>query len=346
MPIRFRFKRRLALRKKRRARRIALHSERASGKLALKPYGALVKDKDAERFGVFEEELTQTKNRKTAQNIKRLIRKIKGGVAALLSSVFPFSKKSSPPLPTSLFVGAICGVAAVCAVSASLVAYALFGSYGGRYTELRVPDLLGLSEQEALAFGDGLYEYTVSYEFNPDAKSGCVISQSPAPSVIRKLYYGENALSISITVNRSPEPIRIPKTVGTDLREAELMLKNAGLRVRVIREYSDTVLSGKVISSSIDGGESAEYGEQIILRVSKGRELPLAALPDLTGLTESEASALLKSKNFAIGKITYQSSYLPLGRVIAQEFSAGSQLAEGSEISFTVSGGIDFSERR
>lgn len=335
--MRFKFKKKLVLRPVTRKGRVVRCKKTRS--LALKPYGAIATDREAELFGVFEDDAAKNKKRRRILNIKK---KLRAAFAAIKRKIA--SRQKKPLLEPSLLLGAFCGVACVCALGASLVVYSLFGSYGGRYTDITIPDLIGLSKEEALSFGDGLFEYTVKYEFNPDAKVGSVISQSPSPSVKRKLYYGDNSLALSVTVNRPPYPVEMPATVGMPLREAELSLKNFGITVRVIREYSDLAPEGNVIYSSKPEGSPVDMGEQIILRVSKGREIPTVILPDLSGLTETAAVELLEKNDLRVGKIKYARSSLPQGRVIAQEYAAGSSHRQGSEISFTVSGGIGFSE--
>ena len=252
------------------------------------------------------------------------------------------SRPIREPVRSSLLFGAVCGAFSVTAITAVLTLWVLFGNYFGSYRLVSIPTLTSLSEQEALATQNDIFEYAVVYRVNPEYNDGEVISQSPAPSVLRKLYSKSEKIKITLTVNEGEELFSLPELVGMPSRDAALLLSNAGLEAVLIEEYSSTVPSGKIISSSHAKGENVRSGSKIILRVSKGEEIPLISLPSLSGLDETAAIAKLSSLGFALGNITYSASSAPAGTVIAQDIAAGSLLESGARVSLTVSGGKYF----
>ena len=305
---------------------------------SLQEFKALARNEEIDLFGAFDKQNERVNKRKKflfGQKLCSFFSKLKK-----IRSPRVRRSQSHP----ALIAGAFCGVGSVSMLCAALLVYALFGSYGGNYTTVVIPDLITLTESEALAAGEDLFEFSVIYASNPDAKTGSVISQSPPPNVTRKAYRGKKKLHITLTVNAPDKAITVPQTVGLSLRDASLALKNAGFAITVIKEYSDDVPEGRVIFCSNDEGSKVSADTPIVLRVSKGKESEHISLPNLSGMSEADAIDLLKDRKFEIGKITYVESNLPIGRVVSQQYSAGTTLAQGTKISFAVSGGIRFSQ--
>jgi serine/threonine-protein kinase len=205
---------------------------------------------------------------------------------------------------------------------------------------VKIPDLLSLSAEQAVSVAPDIFEYEITYRRNPDKKSGCVISQTPLPDVTRRLYGSSNKIKIKLSVNTPENTLTLPDLSGTSLRDALILLKSVGANVNIREEYSNTVGYGKIISSSLPKGTLVKDGDVITLSASLGKETLYVSVPDLSGLNENQALALLRSKNLEIGEIKYQSSKMPIGTVISQSIANGTSLPEKSKISFTVSGGI------
>ena len=68
-------------------------------------------------------------------------------------------------------------------------------------------------------------------------------------------------------------------------------------------------------------------------------------MPSLFGLSETEASAAISYAGLTLGKITYQSSDIEAGKVIAQQYTPFSQLTSGTSIDITVSLGNAFTQK-
>lgn len=249
-------------------------------------------------------------------------------------------KKAPPLISTPTLLGALCSALCLTLISGGIVIFSLFFRYGGRYTEVSVPNLVSMSVEKAISTSNELFEYTVVYEENPDREAGSVISQSPLPNVVRKLYGRGEKINITLTVNKAAQTMVLPRVIGTQLRDTVLKLKNFGVNVQVIEQYSETVPYGTVFFSSLPQGSKLAAGDKIVLKASIGKQTRYAAAPDLFGLSEQEAESLLKSKNLAVGDVKYENSKLPIGTVISQDIAPDTTLREGSKISLTVSGGI------
>ncbi len=240
---------------------------------------------------------------------------------------------------TARIVAVLFAAASLTLITALILLYSMFGVYGGRYVTLTVPDLIGMSENSARATDTEYFEYITRYEYNPEREPGSVISQSPAPDVERKLYSKKERLKITLTINSQTPLLCAPDAIGMQKRELCLALRNAGIEVTLIEEWSDTAPIGSIIYCSFEPNEPLYRGQNVLLKVSKGKQIPLIKIPELCGLSESDAMRKLSDCGLLIGEIKYETSSLPLGRVIAQSFSSGSEIKKGSKIDLTVSTG-------
>ena len=285
---------------------------------------ALIRNISADDFGKFDEERIGF-----FQKIKNLL-KVK-------------HRSREPRIPTAALFGVLCGVASVCIISAVLLLSSFFLKYGGSYREIEIPSFISLDKDKVALVATDIFEYEIIYERNPDKKDGSVISQSPLPGVTRRLYKAGDKIKITLSVNTPEDTLTLPKLSGSSLREVLILLKNIGVTVNLKEEYSSTVEYGNIISASLPEGTVVKSGDTITVKSSLGKETVFVSVPDLSGLNENQAIALLRSKNLEIGEIKYESSKMPIGTIISQSIANGASLPEKSKISFTVSGGIYYS---
>ena len=250
--------------------------------------------------------------------------------------------KRHPPIKSARLFATAFVVLCLCAIAALISAVALFGTQLGKYETVTIPDLVSLSQKEAISVDNGRFEYEISYSYNPSATDDSVIAQTPHPGVSRKLYRTDGKIKLSLVINEKREPLTMPDLVGANIRDAELFLKNAGARVKIFEEYSDSHSKGTVIVCSHPTGTLLDERETVILRVSKGAQTVYATLPSLVGLGENEAVGKLLELGFSVGKITYVQSRSEIGTVTSQEYEEGTSLPVGTKISIAVSGGLYF----
>ncbi len=262
-----------------------------------------------------------------------------GAIGRLVLRLFrPKAEKSIHTLP--IFCGALCAALLVFALSAATVFLGLFGRYGRSYTQLTVPDFVGKEPTAVIAAEkESPFNLIIQYEYNPHVGAGLVISQQPHAGVTRRIYEADGYCTVTLTVSRGEEVYKVENLLGLSRRDAELALHNQGIRSAVIEEFSATVPRGNVISFSPGEGAILSADEIVTLRISKGPMITLVSVPDLIGLSESEAAAKLTAAGLSVGSVTYSSSSRPIGTVIAQEVAAHEQLTEKTAVSYTVSAG-------
>jgi len=133
--------------------------------------------------------------------------------------------------------------------------------------QIEVPNVVGYSESKAVsALSDAGFNFTRSYSYSNSVASGYVISQSPTENSL-----ASKGDTIAIVVSQGSESITVPDVSGLSQEDANKKITAAGLSVgTVTTESSDSVESGKVISSSPSKGASVEKGAKISLVVSTG----------------------------------------------------------------------------
>lgn len=256
-------------------------------------------------------------------------------------------RRAALPSRLPALFGAFCAALTIAIVCASVVIYKLFISdYFGRYEQVSVPDMVGLSYPSDSAFSNIDYcNLTLKYEYDPSVPEGVVISQTPAAGVGRRVYPHKSLCNVTLTVSLGEKSFTMNDYSSYSLRDAMLELKNEAVRVKVEQEYSETIEAGRIISTTPSVGEIFSSEVTVILRVSLGPETVYVTVPNIVGLSEIRAEAMIKAAGLIFGEVTYASSDTPAGIVIAQSHEAYSSLSEGSVVSLTVSAGIKYNEK-
>ena len=97
-----------------------------------------------------------------------------------------------------------------------------------------------------------------------------------------------------------------------------------------------------MISQNIDAGEKVDKDTTISYVVSKGPETKYVKVPNLYGMTESQARQALRDAGLSVGEVNddYISSS-NVNRVVEQSISRGTSVEEGTSVSFTVNLGLE-----
>ncbi|MXM68639.1 Stk1 family PASTA domain-containing Ser/Thr kinase [Streptomyces sp. HUCO-GS316] len=208
----------------------------------------------------------------------------------------------------------------------------------GQFT--RVPTVLGQTEAQATARLEaaGLEAGRSKQAYSDTVKRGSVISTDPAPgSRIR-----DND-SVTLTISRGPETVKVPELNGLRLDKAKARLKNEGLEPGMVTlAFSDDVIRGFVISTAPEAGTTRHAGSAIALVVSKGSPVDV---PEVTGEDLQDAQAELEEAGLKVKVAAEQvNSEYDAGKVAQQTPADGSQAAEGDTVTLTLSKGPEMIE--
>ena len=135
----------------------------------------------------------------------------------------------------------------------------------------------------------------------------------------------------------STESITVPDVTGKQVEIARSMLEKKHLSVSVKEVESADVPIGEVMAQTPGGGAVVKANRTIYLTVSKGNEGAEVLIPDLRGLTVSEADRKLREIHLSVGSVTYApSDEYPDGKIISQTPSSPEKASKGAKIDVVV----------
>ena len=260
-------------------------------------------------------------------------------VAGLLKRLAPLSR----PRSISMLFGALCAAIVVSLVSAFALGSALLARYFLPYEEFVIPELIGQSFDNVEELYSDRADLSVTYDYSSEHAEGTVIGQYPSSGVVKKQYAASPLPSISLKVSLGTKTYQVEDLVGKSEREALITLRENEVITKMIREHSETVEAGRIISTVPSAPAQIREGDILTLHVSLGKKITTIPVPDLYNLTESGAISAITDRALSVGDISYEASALPAGRVISQSPAPFSELTEGEKVSFTVSAGDRFS---
>lgn len=197
-----------------------------------------------------------------------------------------------------------------------------------------VPDLSKKTEDEAKAALKELrLGVNVQTGTSDDVPEGQVYDQSPAAGTKVDVH-----TQVTINISSGKEKFSLDDVTGMQYQQAQAQLENDGLVVSLEFDYSDSVGSDKVISTSPKAGSQVAKGDTITITASKGKETKTTTVPNLRGQNIDDAIQMIKDAGLTYnGKSSDYSDSYSENQVMNQSISAGKTVDEGTTISLTVS---------
>ena len=200
-------------------------------------------------------------------------------------------------------------------------------------TESRVPNLLGLTEEQALSsLTEAFLKIRYEYAESEDEKEGLVIGQNVAEgTVVSKqseviVTIGEGSGKVDLTA------LNLENITG---EAAKALLEAQKLVVVLQEENSETVTKGTILRYE---PQKADPGETVTLVVSAGPVLPMVPMPLIEGMTEENAQVVLDTFGLTLGERKEElNEEVEKGKIIHQEVEAKTETPEGTAVGYTVS---------
>lgn len=187
------------------------------------------------------------------------------------------------------------------------------------------------------------YEFIAEYKQSDEVPAGTVLSQSPVAG--EKVIAGSK---ITLVVASSTEDLIVPNCYGLTLEKAEKMLSNSNLNVYKTAEVSsETIEPGSVVYTDPKAGSVVSANREITIFISSGPStttLKTYAVPDVRGLSQSDAKNFLIKAGFSNVVVETKDDPARKGVVLSQSPSAGSTVKENEKIVITVSTGVTTTE--
>ncbi|GAA2527417.1 Stk1 family PASTA domain-containing Ser/Thr kinase [Rarobacter incanus] len=202
-------------------------------------------------------------------------------------------------------------------------------SQGVEYRD--VPDeIVGkkLAEVQDAITSAGFPAPTVEREFSDTVDKGVII----ASSVPQGSRHPHNT-TITLTVSKGKEPVEVPNLAQMTTTEAESVLANRGLNLKVgKKQYDDSIPEGAIVSQVPAAGSQSYRTATVTVVTSRGPK-PVE-VPNVVGMSESDATTTLKDAGFEVKADRYLGAILD--RVRFQSEDAGTKIPPGTTITITV----------
>lgn len=149
-----------------------------------------------------------------------------------------------------------------------------------------------------------------------------------------------SAVVYYLLVSTRPKEVVVPDVAGMQLEEAERLLRERGLQLRVVRwAPSKTVPPNHIlrVEDPLPNQRVVE-GREVLVVVSQG--VAPVTVPDVTGQKVEDAVIALENAKLKVGqRVTAHSETAPSGTVIGQQPPPLTQVPEGTPVNLIVSKG-------
>lgn len=228
-------------------------------------------------------------------------------------------------------------------IASALAAFLGFGKFWS-LNEITVPDVVGKQVDSArnILISNNL-RVSVSESFSDKVPAGQVISQQPEAGTTVK-----EQRMITIIVSKGGEITVVPDLRGLNRRDAELQIKNSGLKLgRVDEQFTQDTPQDTVVSQNPRPPAQVTKGTAIDIVISKGAGPKKIALPDFQGSLLSTVATQLESLKLKQGKVTETANdKYPPGTIVSQNPPPATEVAEGTSIDFSVAKGVPSAVKR
>ena len=214
-------------------------------------------------------------------------------------------------------------------------AYSKFLGGGANSANITIPTIVGLSEGDAKKAVEAVnLKFTVAQKMESDKPVGTVVQCTPNQGTKVKA-----SSEVRVAISSGNANTTVPNVKRMDISSAKDVITNSGLSVGDITyEYSSYVATDSVIRQTPDADSKVSSSTKISLVVSKGTDVRNVSVPDLTGKTYDQASALLSNNKLKIVKGTDVAGTATsvAGTVALQDIKPGISVQNGSTVTVQV----------
>lgn len=197
---------------------------------------------------------------------------------------------------------------------------------------IEVPDVVGMKAGEAIEALSGAGFAVAGTAVFSDQEKGQVVSQSPAG--------GERdakGATISISISKGTGTVAVPSLSGLSADVAQAQLAQLGL-TGTPKTVPGSAPEGTVVAQDPDPGTTLDSGAEVYFNVSDGTKSEKVSMPNLLGLSRSDAQAQLDQIGLGYNVYVVPSDE-EVGTVVAQSPAAGTPVETGTAVRVNTSGG-------
>ena len=201
-------------------------------------------------------------------------------------------------------------------------------------------NVLDMTEEEALkelnAINLGMD--ATNRDFSNDYEKGKIMFQSVDVGTLV-----DKNTTIEVTISKGPTALQVPNIIGKTETEAKKEIEEMGLVFSVSdNQYNSDYPIGQVIITTPEVGQEINKGETVSVVISRGPEK--VSVPDLYKMTPDEATNELAKYGLSLGAVDTSSKYddtVEAGRILSQNYKAGSPVEKGTAINVVLSKGAE-----
>ncbi|MFV0522145.1 MAG: PASTA domain-containing protein [Mangrovibacterium sp.] len=193
-----------------------------------------------------------------------------------------------------------------------MITLSAISTYTHHGVSYEVPDLDGVNINKVDPMLEaGKMNLVISDSLFVDDKSpGTILEQMPGAGQQVK-----EGRKIFVTICASnPEQILMPQLTDISFRQAVSIIQSSGLRIGDINykasEYEGLVLEQQYQGNTIESGMPIAKGAYIDLTVGKKGDVGKSIIPDLRGISQEDAQAVLDSLHLMLGAVIYDNSII------------------------------------
>lgn len=233
------------------------------------------------------------------------------------------------------------GLIAFALIIGVMLNFVIMPQYTNFNKGVTVPDVtqLSLTEAEDLLEQYGLRHEVLERRANAVFPANYIIDQAPSPLQIvkpnRKIY---------LTVNTEVRPTAVvPNVVDMSLTNARIQIENYGFTVGTT-SYETARFRNTIIDQSLTPGDTVNRGAVINLVVSDGLGGRIVDVPDIVGISLTEAQQKIRRAGLLVEDIRYEASRDASPNTVLSFTPDEDQLTEGQALKLIVSERFDARE--
>lgn len=222
-----------------------------------------------------------------------------------------------------------------------LMDFVIMPKYTNYNEGVTVPDVTKLSLEEAETL---LTDYGLRFEVHDRRAHSAypanyVIDQSPSP---RQLVKPNRKVYLTVNTESTPQ-VEVPNVVNLSYRNARLQLENSGLTIGST-SYESNRFKNTILRQSVAPGDTVDRGTAVNLVVSDGLGTRMVDVPDLKGLSLSEAQQQIMRAGLRVGEFRFEPARDVSPNTVLSFSPDEPQLQEGEAIQLVVSERFDARE--
>lgn len=214
-----------------------------------------------------------------------------------------------------------------------LIGFNFFGTTAGN--EVVMPDLVGKNIND-------LKNDSTTAKFRIEISSSDYTNEYDKDIIYdQNVRVGQNVKEntvVKVKVSLGKKLVEIPDIYNASLDDSQSQLKALGLTYKLVRVFDDSIANDRVVKTEPARGEQVEYGSEVKIYVSMGKDIANVTVPNVVGKTEAQAKLDLDKVKLKYNISTVDSTQTK-GTVVSQSIAANTTVAEGTLIDITISTG-------